>query len=33
MFRSLLWRAAGQRRVVCLLDGLNQFERTPAACT
>ena len=30
-FASLLGRAAMQRRVVCLLDALDQFEPTPAA--
>jgi len=29
-FAALLSRAAAQRRVVCLLDALNQFERTTA---
>jgi len=30
-FRDLLTRASASRRVVCLLDAMNQFERTPAA--
>ncbi len=29
-FSSVLSRVAGTRRVVCLIDALNQFERTPA---
>ncbi|HEY5177274.1 MAG TPA: DUF4062 domain-containing protein [Terriglobales bacterium] len=31
MFAQLLARAAGARRVVVLIDALNQFERTPSA--
>ena len=31
VFASLVGRVAQQRRVVCLLDALNQFERTVAA--